>query len=79
MIEYLERNRTLQRRLRMLVEGTYQKRGQAIGSRSHSWRTQTSAPRAECFSESRQRRVGTLADQLEALGWEPEEARDRQS
>ncbi len=76
VIEYLQREPDPARRLRMLCEGAYEKRP---GDRVEIALLANPGHRAarRVLQRVAERRLQYLADQLEALGWEPAEARDR--
>ena len=76
VIEYLEREPDPARRLRMLIEGAYEK---GPGDRVEIALLANPSHRAarRALQRVAERRLRYLADQLEALGWEPDEARDR--
>ncbi|MDQ3956228.1 MAG: TetR/AcrR family transcriptional regulator [Actinomycetota bacterium] len=76
VIEYLEREAGPARRLRVLVEAAYEK-GPVDRVEVALLANPNHRAARRVLQRVAERRIQYLADQLEALGWEPEEARDR--
>ena len=76
VIEFLDREPDPARRLRILIDAAYEG---SPGDRVEIALLANPNHRAarRVLQRVAERRIGYLADQLEALGWEPEEARDR--
>ena len=76
VIEYLDQEADPARRLRMLIEGSYEK-GPVDRVEIALLANPNNRSARRVLQRVSERRLQYLADQLEALGWEPEEARDR--
>ena len=76
VIEFLEQEPDPAKRLQMLVESSYEK---APGGRVEIALFANPGDRAarRVLQRVAERRIQYLTEQLEALGWEPDEARDR--
>ena len=76
VIAYLDREPDPARRLRVLIEGVYE---EGAGDRVEIALLANPNHRAarRVLQRVAERRIRYLADQLEAVGWDPEEARDR--
>lgn len=76
VIEYLDRERDPATRLRMLIEGAYE--GNPADRVEIALLANPNHRAARrVLQRVAERRIRYLADQLEALGWDPDEARDR--
>ena len=76
VIDFLQREPDPARRLRILIEGAYE-HGPSDRVELALMSNPGSRVAVRTLKRVVERRVGYVADQLEALGWEPTEARDR--